>query len=141
MPDKYISVQSMRKRLGIVPDGNCKKCQYGCGVGACMKPVYVEYICGELDKEPAADVVSRNCYNRILAENDTMREQLASIGKKPGDSMENVRIAKFGVWRHSWAEGRFVFRCSNCNYFLAGNPTSAKVCPGCMAEMKVEDNA
>ncbi len=79
-----------------------------------------------------ADVVLRSCFNRILAENDTMREQLASIGKKPGDKMDDVRIAKFGVWRHSWAEGRFVYRCSNCNYFLAGNPHSAKVCPGCM---------
>lgn len=32
---------------------------------------------------PAADVVARDCYDRILAENDTMREQLAQIGKKP----------------------------------------------------------
>ena len=56
MADKYISVEAMRKRLGIDKDGNCKKCQYGGGIGACMKPVYVEYICGELDKEPAADV-------------------------------------------------------------------------------------
>lgn len=91
MADKYISVEAMRKRLGIVPDGNCMKCQYGGGIGACMKPVYVEYICGELDKEPAADVVLRSCFNRILAENDTMREQLAAIGKKPGDSMDDVR--------------------------------------------------
>ena len=40
---------------------------------------------------PAADVVSRDCYDRILAENDTMREQLAAIGKKPGDKMDDVR--------------------------------------------------
>lgn len=40
---------------------------------------------------PAADVVSRDAFNRILAENDTMRAQLAQIGKKPGDSMDDVR--------------------------------------------------
>lgn len=40
---------------------------------------------------PAADVVARDCYDRILAENDTMREQLAQIGKKPGDRMDDVR--------------------------------------------------
>lgn len=40
---------------------------------------------------PAADVVARDCYDRILAENDTMREMLARIGKKCGDSMDDVR--------------------------------------------------
>lgn len=40
---------------------------------------------------PAADVVSRDAFNRILAENDDMRAQLAQIGKKPGDSMDDVR--------------------------------------------------
>lgn len=39
---------------------------------------------------PAADVVARDCYDRILAENDTMREQLAQVGKKPGDKMDDV---------------------------------------------------
>lgn len=39
----------------------------------------------------AADVVARDCYDRILAENDTMRKQLAQIGKKPGDKMDDVR--------------------------------------------------
>lgn len=40
---------------------------------------------------PTADVVARDCYERILAENDAMREQLASIGKKPRDRMNDVR--------------------------------------------------
>ena len=38
-----------------------------------------------------ADVVARDCYDRILAENDTMRNQLAKVGKKVGDSMDDVR--------------------------------------------------
>ena len=49
----------------------------------------VEY--QRIEDLPAADVVSRDCYDRILAENDTMREMLARIGKKPGDSMDDVR--------------------------------------------------
>lgn len=43
---------------------------------------------------PAADVVSRDCYDRVLAENDTMREMLAQIGKKPGDKMDDVYFTK-----------------------------------------------
>lgn len=123
----YISRQAA---IRIVCDDECEDCpDGGCETYRRLKRL------------SAADVVSRDCFNRILAENDTMRERLAAIGKKPGDSMDDVRVAQFGVWRHSWAEGQFVFRCSNCNYFLAGNPCSAKVCPGCMAEMKVEDGA
>jgi len=45
----------------------------------------------KLKSVPAADVVARDCYERILAENDAMREQLASIGKKPRDRMNDVR--------------------------------------------------
>lgn len=52
-----------------------------------------------LDSIPAADVISRDCFNRILAENDTMREQLAQIGKKPGDSMDDVKhVISFAEW-------------------------------------------
>lgn len=44
---------------------------------------------------PAADVVSRDCYDRILAENDTMREMLAQIGKKPGDEIcDMVKVVR-----------------------------------------------
>lgn len=46
---------------------------------------------------PAADVVSREAFNRILADNDTMRAQLARIGKKPGDSMDDVMLGVYTV--------------------------------------------
>lgn len=45
----------------------------------------------EIDWIPPADVVARDCYGRILAENDNMRKMLAGIGKKPGDKMDDVR--------------------------------------------------
>lgn len=41
---------------------------------------------------PAADVVTREAFNRILTENNTMREQLAAIGKKPGDDMTDIQM-------------------------------------------------
>ena len=46
---------------------------------------------------PAADVVSRDAFNRLLAENDTMRAQLARIGKKPGDSMDDAMLGVYTV--------------------------------------------
>ena len=90
MATDYISRQAA---INIVCDDECDDCpDGGCDMYRRLKRL------------PAADVVSRDCYDRILAENDTMREQLAAIGKKPGDKMDDVRIAKFGVWQHSWSE-------------------------------------
>lgn len=57
------------------------------------------YIWDEIDEAisavPAADVVTRDAFNRLLAENDDMRAQLSEIGKHPGDSMEDVRRVVF----------------------------------------------
>lgn len=56
-----------------------------------------------------ADVVSRDCYDRVLAENDTMRKMLAQIGKKPGDKMDDVRkVARdeiFAKWNRRDGNG------------------------------------
>lgn len=69
------------------------------------------------DEIPAADVVVRDCYDRILAENDTMREMLARIGKKCGDSMDDVRPVVEAHWEWDqngmdWNLGAWT--CSNC---------------------------
>lgn len=66
---------------------------------------------------PAADVVARDCYDRILAENDTMREMLARIGKKCGDSIDDVRPVVEAHWE--WDENGMdwnlgAWTCSNC---------------------------
>lgn len=37
-----------------------------------------------------AEALTFEAFNRILTENNTMREQLAAIGKKPGDKMDDV---------------------------------------------------
>lgn len=51
-----------------------------------------------INRVPAADVVTRDAFNRILAENDDMRKQLAEIGKKPGDEMSDVRRIRNDRW-------------------------------------------
>lgn len=64
---------------------------------------------------PAADVVARDCYDRILAENDMMRNQLAEIGKKVGDNMDDLRPVTKGHWL--WDRGTRT--CSNCGQMKA----------------------
>ena len=91
---------------------------------------------------PAADVVSRGCFNRILAENDTMREQLAAIGKKPGDKMDNVRPIRIAKWECEEHQGLWFSRCSGddgCGGFVPGC-TSYRFCPNCGADMREEDH-
>lgn len=85
-----------------------------------------------INKIPTADVVSRDCYDRILAENDTMLEMLAQIGKKPGDKMDDVRKAVSGNWEHI---GFMTVRCPACKdvfHELEGD----NFCPNCGADMK-----
>ena len=48
-----------------------------------------------LENLPEADVVSRDCYDRILWEKDSMKQQLAEIGKKFGEKMDGVRHVVF----------------------------------------------
>lgn len=91
----------------------------------------------KLDSVPAADVVARDCYNRILAENDTMREQLAKIGKKPGDSMDGVRpvrnARKIKFYNNPWTERKFT-TCAAC-YGKVG--PHDKFCKHCGAKFEV----
>lgn len=71
---------------------------------------------------PAADVVSRDVFNRMLSENDDMRAMLAQIGKKPGDSMDDVRRAKHGKWIYDCErtmDDGWTYKqrhCSKCGY-------------------------
>ena len=80
---------------------------------------------------PAADVVARDCYNRILKENDTMREQLAQIGKKPGDSMDGVRpvrsAKKIKFYNDPWTERKFT-TCAACHWKVGPHDKFCKHC-------------
>ncbi len=86
---------------------------------------------------PVADVVARDCFDKILAENDTMREQLAAIGKKPGDSMETVKPVVRGEWKISFLYQYAVgYKCSCCDYFQLHR---TRFCPNCGAYMRKGD--
>lgn len=95
------------------------------------------------DETTTADVVSRDCFNRILAENDIMREQLAKIGKKPGDSMDDVKhVISFAEWIPEdpvvCLDGSAFYqkhRCSHCNFYARGNITTF-YCENCGSYMK-----
>lgn len=114
----------------------------------CHYPKANEMIAGII-LVPAADVVARDCYDRILAENDTMREMLARTGKKCGDSMDDVRPVVKASWKkdNSYAgPGLMNLRCSVCGEF-GGTwrdctlPSMLyKFCPNCGADMRPEKN-
>lgn len=101
-----------------------------------------------IDRVPTADVVSCDCYDRILAENDTMREMLARIGKKPGDSMDDMRQVVRGKWirgnesRTSPTKDSYI--CSVCGEKtlsgFCGNPAKTNFCPNCGADMRPDKN-
>ena len=86
----------------------------------------------------AADVVSRDCYDRILAQNDTMREMLAQIGKKPGDKMDDVRVALRSEWIiNDVGDNTLYAKCKHCltTQVLYGGKQPTNFCPNCGANM------
>lgn len=91
-----------------------------------------------INRIPAADVVSRDCYARILAENDTMREMLAQIGKKPGDKMDDVRPVSRGKWKHDGSDWKNRFICDQCGYKWFFEAEEAHFCPNCGCAMENE---
>ena len=77
-----------------------------------------------------ADVVTREAFNRILAENDDMREQLAAIGKKPGDDMDDVQR----VVLSRWIEIDDYVLCANCG--AAEHSPNRNYCHACGSDMR-----
>lgn len=68
------------RRKGM-KSGKMRLC-YEIGEAPC-RACYVDDLLTDVEDAPAADVVLRSCFDRILAENDDMREQLKSVGKLP----------------------------------------------------------
>lgn len=90
---------------------------------------------------PAADVVSRDCYNAILWENDVMRKQLAEIAKGFGQRMDDVRHVVHARWIELDECSNEGVYCSNClkkvYKFSYSNTMKRKsnFCPNCGAKM------
>jgi hypothetical protein len=106
--------------------------------------IYVDIAKNRLDTwlnlVPSGDVCAKDCYDRILTENDTMREQLAQIGKKPGDKMNDVRLAPSGKWILDtiYPSGVSLYRCSHCakKCFTFGSRPPEKFCSECGYDMR-----
>lgn len=83
-------------------DAVCKACSFICDEERDGRREGSD-LCAELTvlrNVPSTDVVSRDCYDAILWENDIMRKQLAEIGKTPGAKMDDVRSVRSGAWEH-----------------------------------------
>lgn len=87
----------------------------------------------QMDSIPAADVVSRDCYDRLLAENDELRKE---------------RPVRHGRWLSMDTEKVIAMdddgcpvdscRCSECGDWLTGSDeymVRGRFCPNCGARM------
>lgn len=82
---------------------------------------------------PVADM------DAILDENYTMRKQLAQIGKKPGDKMDDVRPVVRGTWTEKIDNDedpifRRKYECSACGKWNTYGKSD--FCPNCGADMR-----
>lgn len=80
---------------------------------------------------PAADVVARDCYDRLLAENDELREE---------------RPVRHGRWEKMLqnADGTADYECTACKGLIIDVPDDEEhplcsYCPSCGAKMDEED--
>ena len=86
-----------------------------------------------IDKEPAADVVSKGLYEQIKWERDVALAQLEEYGVSLGEKADVVKV-RHGRWVNTHSDSEFV-QCSLCKYpvYAAWNATS--YCPNCGAKM------
>lgn len=91
-----------------------------------------------------ANVVARDCFDKILAENDTARAQLAYIGKHIGDDMSDVGKVYRTTYR--WirpSRGEPKVHCNNCKNEFEASTWMGKLqytyCPYCGALLEKEE--
>ena len=94
-----------------------------------------------LSTYPAAPVVSREEFEMVEHERNAARYQLKLIGKKIGDSMDDVRIIRKGKWLFYNTGFGFSHKCSYCNFNVKERWIALyDFCPGCGADMRGEED-
>ena len=87
-----------------------------------------------IDKEPAADVVSKGLYEQIKWERDVALTQLEEYGVSLGEKAD-VMKARHGRWIRKEDDSCYWYECSECGEKLAktqwGNDYFSAYCPNC----------
>ena len=145
--------QNCDRRRGMKDGKLTKRFVYPIG-GAPCRACDVDDMINAVEDYPAADVVARDCFNKILAENDDMRAIIDTYG-----GLENIQSAfvklheienadvvpvRHGRWKKSYADNeafgvRPFFRyCSECHEATVHQYT---YCPNCGAKMDGDGDA
>ena len=87
-----------------------------------------------IDKEPAADVVSKGLYEQIKWERDVALAQLEEYGVSLGEKADVVEV-RHGRWIRKEDDSCYWYECSECGEKLAktqwGNDYFSAYCPNC----------
>ena len=120
MSDEYISLRDARFYVAAIIDELNDLVEYGCmDIADLDWRVLMEKVL-RINDLHTADVVARDCYDKILIENDAMREQLAAIGKKAGDGMDDVKPVvrcRECIYRKPWAMNATNYFDSEVKYY------------------------
>ena len=92
-----------------------------------------------IDKEPAADVVSKGLYEQIKWERDVALAQLEEYGVSLGEKADVMKV-RHGRWVNTHSDSEFA-QCSLCKYpvYAAWIWNLTSYCPNCGAKMDVEE--
>ena len=93
-----------------------------------------------IDKEPAADVVSKGLYEQIKWERDVALTQLEEYGVSLGEKADVMKV-RHGRWieQEKYTFG-VMYDCSICDNRILDNGHSWNYCPNCGAKMDLEES-
>ena len=92
-----------------------------------------------IDKEPAADVVSKGLYEQIKWERDVALTQLEEYGVSLGEKADVMKV-RHGRWieQEEYTFG-VLYDCSICDNRILDNGHSWNYCPNCGCKMDKEE--